>query len=166
LGLGYLSDKISLRVVISLSCFGSALSCILLWGFATNGGVLVAFVIVFGLLVLSFSALWTKLITIIARQSDEDRTDERPFEADHGFCGCQVTIRRYHRCCSPSLPLLAASVTSARVSLVAATVYSWRRLEQLIRHPYAGPISTALLKYSTMNGSVGGYGEQNYVGSA
>jgi MFS family permease len=67
--LGYLSDKIPLRIVISLSCFGSALSCILLWGFATNAGVLVAFVVLFGLLGLSFSALWTKLITVIARES-------------------------------------------------------------------------------------------------
>jgi MFS family permease len=73
--LGYLSDKTSLRLVISLSCFGTALSCLLLWGFATNTGVLLAFVIMFGLLGLSFSALWTKLITVIARES-RDRAYE------------------------------------------------------------------------------------------
>jgi hypothetical protein len=67
--LGYLSDKIRLRLVISLSCFGAALSCILLWGFATNTGVLIAFVIMFGLLGLSYSVLWTKLITVIASAS-------------------------------------------------------------------------------------------------
>ena len=67
--LGYLSDKAPLRAVISLSCFGSALSCIFLWGFATNSGALVAFVVLFGFLGLSFSALWTKLITVIARKS-------------------------------------------------------------------------------------------------
>lgn len=65
--LGYLSDKISLRLVISLSCFGTALSCIFLWGFATSTGVLIAFVVMFGMLGLSFSAIWTNLITMIAR---------------------------------------------------------------------------------------------------
>lgn len=70
--LGYLSDKTSLRLVISLSCFGTALSCICLWGFATSTGMLIAFVVMFGLLGLSFSALWTKLITVIAREYSRD----------------------------------------------------------------------------------------------
>ncbi|KAG7528275.1 hypothetical protein FFLO_06279 [Filobasidium floriforme] len=114
--LGYLSDKIPLRVVISLSCFGSALSCILLWGFATNAGVLVAFVVLFGLLGLSFSALWTKLITVIARDD-------------------------------PTLPPLLFSIFAFARGIGNVT---------------SGPISSALLNYSSMNGSVGGYGQHNY----
>jgi MFS family permease len=112
--LGYLSDKIPLRVVISLSCFGSALSCILLWGFATNAGVLVAFVVLFGLLGLSFSALWTKLITIIARESPiQTKSYGSSTKADSlGHRGIRkATIRRYHLYCSRSLRLLAGSAT-------------------------------------------------------
>ncbi|ORY74553.1 putative monocarboxylic acid transporter [Leucosporidium creatinivorum] len=63
---GYLSDIWPLRAVVTLSCGGSAISCLLLWGFSQNIGSLTAFAIVFGLLGLSFSALWTRLISIIA----------------------------------------------------------------------------------------------------
>lgn len=65
---GYLSDIWPLRAVVTLSCGGSALSCLLLWGFSKTLGSLTAFAIVFGLLGLSFSALWTRLISIIARE--------------------------------------------------------------------------------------------------
>ncbi|KAM0751416.1 putative monocarboxylic acid transporter [Meredithblackwellia eburnea MCA 4105] len=65
--MGYLSDIWPLRTVITLSCMGSALSCLLMWGFATNVQVLGVFVVLFGALGLSFSALWAKLIAIIAR---------------------------------------------------------------------------------------------------
>jgi len=34
--------------------------------------MLIAFVVMFGLLGLSFSALWTKLITVIAREYSQD----------------------------------------------------------------------------------------------
>ncbi|TYJ55128.1 hypothetical protein B9479_004165 [Cryptococcus floricola] len=52
--LGYLSDHLSIRVVISISSIGSSLACALLWGWGTNTAVLVVFAIVFGLLGPSF----------------------------------------------------------------------------------------------------------------
>ncbi|KAL8287384.1 hypothetical protein RQP46_003836 [Phenoliferia psychrophenolica] len=64
--LGWLSDRWPLRVVITLSCLGSALACLFVWGFATDLAVLSIFVVAFGALGLSFSALWTRLITVIA----------------------------------------------------------------------------------------------------
>ncbi|ODN91373.1 hypothetical protein L198_05885 [Cryptococcus wingfieldii CBS 7118] len=60
--LGYLSDHLSIRVVISISSIGSSLACALLWGWGTNTAVLVVFAIVFGLLGPSFSALWSGMI--------------------------------------------------------------------------------------------------------
>jgi MFS family permease len=67
--IGYLTDRWPLRSVITLSCLGSALSCLFLWGFATNTSVLIAFVIMFGLLGPSFSAMWATLIGVIASRS-------------------------------------------------------------------------------------------------
>ncbi|KAJ9122473.1 hypothetical protein QFC22_001900 [Naganishia vaughanmartiniae] len=69
--LGYLTDHWPLRMVITLSCLGSAAACLLLWGFSTNSGVLIAFVVIFGLLGPSFSAVWAKLIGIIASPVSE-----------------------------------------------------------------------------------------------
>ncbi|WVQ83811.1 hypothetical protein IAT38_005955 [Cryptococcus sp. DSM 104549] len=65
--LGYLSDRYPVRGVILFSCLGSALSCAFLWGFGTNEGMLVAFALVFGLLGLSFSSVWSNMIGIIAK---------------------------------------------------------------------------------------------------
>jgi MFS family permease len=48
--LGHLSDRVPLRIVILLSCLGSALACLLLWGFATSVVVLVVFAVTFGFL--------------------------------------------------------------------------------------------------------------------
>jgi MFS family permease len=68
--MGYLSDHIPLRIVITVSALGSALSCLFLWGFASHsGGLLVAFAITFGLLALSFTAIWAKLISVISSES-------------------------------------------------------------------------------------------------
>ncbi|WWC88807.1 uncharacterized protein L201_003720 [Kwoniella dendrophila CBS 6074] len=65
--LGYLTDKISLRSTILISCVGSALACAFLWGFGKNPGILVTFAIVFGLLGPSFSACWSKIIHLVSR---------------------------------------------------------------------------------------------------
>lgn len=65
--LGYFSDRWPTRVVVAISCLGSSLSCLLLWGFGTSLGVLIVFAIAFGFFALSFAAVWTKLITIVAR---------------------------------------------------------------------------------------------------
>ena len=66
---GYLSDRLPIAMVVTTNCVGAALSCLLLWGFGTSDTTLVFFVLSFGLLGLSFSALWTKLISIISRES-------------------------------------------------------------------------------------------------
>ncbi|WVQ65916.1 uncharacterized protein L199_004094 [Kwoniella botswanensis] len=65
--LGYLSDKMSLRSTIFISCAGSAAACAFLWGFGQNSGVLVTFAIIFGLLGPSFSAVWSKIIHLVSR---------------------------------------------------------------------------------------------------
>ncbi|OXG17566.1 monocarboxylic acid transporter [Cryptococcus neoformans Ze90-1] len=67
--LGIMSDHMSLRVVILISCIGSGLACAFLWGFGTNDGMLVAFTIIFGLLGPSFSALWTKMNAVISKDN-------------------------------------------------------------------------------------------------
>jgi MFS family permease len=66
--LGHLSDRAPLRAVVLLSALGSALACLLLWGFATRIDVLVVFALVFGFLGLSFSGVWAALITVIASE--------------------------------------------------------------------------------------------------
>ncbi|OCF78560.1 monocarboxylic acid transporter [Kwoniella mangroviensis CBS 8886] len=65
--LGYLSDKLPLKWTVLISCLGSALSCAFLWGFGTNSGVLVSFAVTFGLLGLSFTTLWTKMVGAVSR---------------------------------------------------------------------------------------------------
>ncbi|WRT63482.1 uncharacterized protein IL334_000387 [Kwoniella shivajii] len=65
--LGYLSDRLSLRSTIIISCAGSAAACAFLWGFGKNSGVLVTFAVVFGLLGPSFSAVWSKIIHLVAK---------------------------------------------------------------------------------------------------
>ncbi|WWC70632.1 uncharacterized protein I206_104583 [Kwoniella pini CBS 10737] len=65
--LGWLSDRTSLRTTILISCVGSAAACAFLWGFGKNSGVLVTFAIIFGLLGPSFSAVWSKIIHLVAR---------------------------------------------------------------------------------------------------
>jgi MFS family permease len=46
---GYISDHFPLRLVITISCMGSAFSCLLVWGFASSSApVLITFVLLFG----------------------------------------------------------------------------------------------------------------------
>lgn len=47
--LGWLTDRIPLRIVILVSCLGAALSSAFLWGFAESNAMLVAFSVTFGL---------------------------------------------------------------------------------------------------------------------
>lgn len=58
---GWLSDRWPLRAVITLSCLGSALACLLLWGFATSIEMLVVFVIAFGALGLRLVCMFADL---------------------------------------------------------------------------------------------------------
>lgn len=73
--LGFLSDRLPLVYVLGVSCIGSALSCLFLWGFGTTDALLILFVITFGLLGLSFTALWSKMISVIARESYPGKGD-------------------------------------------------------------------------------------------
>ena len=68
LGFGILSDKLPTRVVIVLTAGGAALASIFLWGFAgRSSALLVVFSLFFGATGLAFTALWSRLITIISR---------------------------------------------------------------------------------------------------
>lgn len=64
--LGYLSDRMPVRVVLTISCGGAALACLTLWGLATNTATLFAFAVVFGFLGLAFPSVWTRFITIVS----------------------------------------------------------------------------------------------------
>lgn len=65
---GYLSDRYPLIYVLLTCCVGSALSCFFLWGFGTTNAVMIVFVLFFGLLAPSITALWSGMISIIARE--------------------------------------------------------------------------------------------------
>lgn len=65
--IGYLSDHYSTRAVFFAACFGSALCCFLLWGFATKLSVLLVFAMFYGFFGIGFAAIWSKLITIMAK---------------------------------------------------------------------------------------------------
>lgn len=102
--LGYLTDHWPLRMVITLSCLGSAAACLLLWGFSTNTSVLIAFVVIFGLLGPSFSAVWAKLIGIIASKSIRSTHDVAKSHETR-FTLLKRTIPTCHQLyfrCSPS----------------------------------------------------------------
>lgn len=64
--LGHLSDRCNLRAVILISCLGSSLACLFLWAFAKSMTLLVFFSVFFGASGLAFSAIWTKLISVIS----------------------------------------------------------------------------------------------------
>lgn len=66
--IGSLSDRWPIRTVILLNCIGTALACFFLWGFGTNAGLLVPFVLVFGVLGLGFVSVWTRMISMIASE--------------------------------------------------------------------------------------------------
>lgn len=79
---GWLSDRLPLKSMILVTCLGSALSCIFLWGFATNFAMLAVFAVVFGFLGLSsvsFLRIYLKSMLIIfvqlQRALDETRRD-------------------------------------------------------------------------------------------
>lgn len=50
---GWLSDRLPLKMMILVTCLGSSFACIFLWGFATNFAMLAVFAVVFGFLGLS-----------------------------------------------------------------------------------------------------------------
>jgi hypothetical protein len=74
----------------------------------------------------------------------------------------QRTTPAYPLSCSRSLRFLEESGTFRQASQVGVIVSRLCCLTE-IRRP-AGPVSTALLKFDSMQGSVGAYGEGHYVG--
>lgn len=101
----------------------------------------------------SFTALWTRLITIIARTSLS--FSSRELFADHF---AQGTTPLFLPSSSPSLPSRAASATSPPVR------YTSRSSAFAPLTTFAGPIASALLAGNQLSGSKGGYGVKNYVG--
>ena len=67
--LGYLTDRWPVSIAVFASSAATALSCLFFWGFGTHDGILVTFAIIYGLLGLSFSALWVRMIGAIASRS-------------------------------------------------------------------------------------------------
>lgn len=61
-----------ISIAVFASSTAAALSCLFLWGFGTHEGTLVTFSILYGLLGLSFSALWVRIIGVIARELPPD----------------------------------------------------------------------------------------------
>lgn len=67
---GWLSDRVPTRIVVGVCAFGAALSCIFAWGLAgEESAPLVVFAVLWGLTGLSFTSLWSKLITIVSGAS-------------------------------------------------------------------------------------------------
>lgn len=67
--LGHLTDRWPVSIAVFASSTATALSCLFFWGFGTSDGILVTFAIVYGLLGLSFTALWVRMIGTIASKS-------------------------------------------------------------------------------------------------
>ncbi|WOO83125.1 MFS transporter asaE [Vanrija pseudolonga] len=67
---GHLSDRLPARIVICTSCLLATLSCLLLWGYGTSAGPLVAFAIVWGITAGSTSGIWSKMVTVINKSGD------------------------------------------------------------------------------------------------
>lgn len=54
-------------MTIFASCVASTLSVLVLWGLGTSSSLLIVFSVVWGLTSLSFSAVWSKLISRICK---------------------------------------------------------------------------------------------------
>jgi predicted MFS family arabinose efflux permease len=65
---GYLSDRVPVRFAILVSCVLAAVACLVLWGLGASDGLLVAFSLVWGVSSLSFSGVWSKMISVICRE--------------------------------------------------------------------------------------------------
>ncbi|KAH7339671.1 MFS general substrate transporter [Rhizoctonia solani] len=71
IAIGFASDKYDLRAVMVISMLGSSLAVLLLWGLASNLGMLIAFALVYGFLAGGFSALWTKFASTLAQENPQ-----------------------------------------------------------------------------------------------
>lgn len=67
--LGHFTDRMPINIAVFASSVAAAASCLFFWGFGTHEAVLVVFAILYGLFGLSFTALWVRIIGVIARMS-------------------------------------------------------------------------------------------------
>ena len=67
--LGHFTDRMPINIAVFASSVAAAASCLFFWGFGTHEAVLVVFAILYGLFGLSFTALWFRIIGVIARMS-------------------------------------------------------------------------------------------------
>lgn len=182
-------DRMPVRAVIAFTCFGSALACMLLWGFAgTSSAMLVLFVIFFGLLGLSFSACWgSRQSPSSARCAGRRRLlTPVPFLSllsDHHHLECVSTLASRFSAKTdprsltsplaeddPGLPGLIFSalacargignIASGALSDMAAPAHSALTLPPPSLP--AGPIASALLKSDLFKGGIGAYGKHNF----
>ncbi|KAG8977429.1 hypothetical protein FRC05_001827 [Tulasnella sp. 425] len=65
--IGGMSDKLDLRLSISLSTVGSALAIFLVWGFTAKLAPLLVFACIYGFFSGGFSVLWPKFIGVISK---------------------------------------------------------------------------------------------------
>ncbi|KAG8926282.1 hypothetical protein FRC01_009062 [Tulasnella sp. 417] len=65
--IGGMSDKLDLRLSISLSTVGPALAIFLVWGFTANLAPLLVFACIYGFFSGGFSVLWPKFIGVISK---------------------------------------------------------------------------------------------------
>lgn len=65
--MGWISDRLPLRLVLTVSTLGSAVSLFLFWGLGNSNAMLVVFVVSFGLLSMSFVTLWTPIIKVVSK---------------------------------------------------------------------------------------------------
>ncbi|WOO79885.1 MFS transporter asaE [Vanrija pseudolonga] len=63
---GHISDRVPVRWILPLWCSVAAAGCLLLWGFGTSSGPLVAFSIVWGMSGASVAGTYGKMVTIMA----------------------------------------------------------------------------------------------------
>ncbi|TXT04255.1 hypothetical protein VHUM_04253 [Vanrija humicola] len=64
---GWLSDRLPTKLIVFLNCLVGALAAALPWGMGTSTAPLIVFSVVWGLTALSFSSLWTPIITRICQ---------------------------------------------------------------------------------------------------
>lgn len=74
---GHISDRVPVRWILPLWCSVAAAGCLLLWGFGTSSGPLVAFSIVWGMSGASVAGTYGKMVTIMAGESCRERSERR-----------------------------------------------------------------------------------------
>ena len=66
--MGWLCDRLHVVAVITISSFGASASVFLLWGFASNLGMLVSFTMCYGFFAGGYSAIWPGMMKTIRKE--------------------------------------------------------------------------------------------------